>query len=44
MRPQCTVVPGIATREGAVFNERGYGMRLGVARAELFRWVPVTHL
>lgn len=42
--PRCAVAPGIATGKGAAFNERGCGMRLGVGRAELFRWVCVTHL
>lgn len=44
MRPQCTVAPGIASGEGAAFNERGYGMGLGVARLELFCQVCVSHL
>lgn len=45
MHPQCSVVPGIATgQRESVFNERGYGLKLDVAKAELFHGTCVTHL
>lgn len=44
MRPQSTVVLGIAAGERAAFNKQGYGISLGVAKSGLFCWACVTHL